>query len=536
MAAPLTSPAQTDTSAPPHRFSRKIVGWLVLLLVLILLAVVLFPRARQVWNIDRYANVTGDFSYSGDSGQISTNFVYHDSYFAKPATDYSPSLATMSCAVALSAFNASSSGTDGTKEADSATNARALLEQLGFEDIETNEGYKSAPTRDSIGVIVGHKQLAKDASGGELLVVAVRGGGYGSEWASNMNVGAGKEHAGFAKAADTVLDFVREYRDKLGISEGKIWTTGYSRGGAVAGLTAYKLLVLGEVTPADLYAYTFEAPASLRQDTNENAMSQAGIWNIVNPADVVPRLPLTQWGYTRPGHDILIPDVSDKDYQSAEKLMREQLDTYDPDCAYTVTDFTVKKIDLSSGNVTDAPTQESQSNFLDVFSAHIAGQGQSLGSQTYALKSAQEYARTVQAPSMYFAELFAQAGPEKVTAVHTYVWDDIRVHPFAYAGEGVAGLVSDRHYTRLVDTYAHGLEAEGISYDRRELEEAVNQSADFLLGFALLDSALVATALDNADSLTQPHEASVTLAWLRAADSEFTQSPIILENTGQKTQ
>ncbi|MBR6458889.1 MAG: lipase family protein [Actinomycetaceae bacterium] len=536
MAVPLSSPAQTDMSASPRRFSRKKIGWLVLLLVLILLAVVLFPRARHVWNVDRYANVTGDFSYSGDSEQISTNFVYKDSYFAEPSTEYSPSLATMSCALALSTFSVAPSGTGDGEATDSASNARDLLEQLGFKDIEVNEDYKSAPTRESIGVIVGHKELSKDAGGGELLAVAVRGGGYGSEWASNMNVGTGKEHAGFAKAADVVLDFVNEYQGKLGINEGKIWVTGYSRGGAVAGLTAYKLLELGEVAPANLYAYTFEAPASLRQDTESAQAEKTGIWNIVNPADIVPRLPLSQWGYTRPGHDILIPDVSEKSYEDAEKLMRDQLGTYDPKCAYAVTSFTLKKIDLLSGKVTDAPEQESQSDFLDVFSAHIAGQGQSFGSQTYALDTAQKYSKNVEAAFIYFADLFAQAGAEKVTAVHTYVWDDIRNHPFAYAGEGVAGLVSDRKYERLVDAYAHGLEAEGISYDRSELEKAVNQSADFILGFALFDSALVATALDNADSLGQPHDASVTLAWLRAADNEFVQSPITLEIAPQAAQ
>lgn len=533
MAILSTSSAHADESASASRFSRKKIGLLAFVLVLVMLAVALFPRMRQMWNISSYANVTGEFRYGSGQEQISADFVYHDSYFAEPATDYSSSLATMSCALALSTFNASSSGADDTAEADSATNARALLEQLGFEDIETNEGYKSAPTRDSIGVIVGHKQLAKDAGGGELLVVAVRGGGYGSEWASNMNVGAGEEHAGFAHATQEVLDFVNNYCDKRGISGEKIWITGYSRGGAVAGLTAYKLLKSGEVEPVDLYAYTFEAPASLRRGVNTQEAGQTGIWNIVNPADVVPRLPLTQWGYTRPGHDIFIPDVSDKDYQSAEEAMREQLRIYDPDRDYTVTDFTVKKIDLRSGSVMDAPTQESQSDFLDVFSAHIAGQGQSLGSQTYALKTAQEYAQSVQTSSMYFAELFAQAGPEKVTAVHTYVWDDIRTHPLAYAGEGVAGLVSDRHYERLVDAYARGLDAEGISYDRGELEEAVNQSADFLLGFALLDSALMATALDNSDSLAQAHDPSVTLAWMRAADPQFTPTPISLEAVSQ---
>lgn len=522
----------TDT---PIRFSRKTVGVLALLLVIIILAFMLFPSTSQTSNRANYANVSGTFHYSGARGQVSAEFVYHDSYFAKPASSYSPSLATMSCNLALSTFNvnatyesssASPSAAKKKKKVDPAANARALLKQLGFTDIEVNPDYSRTPTRDTIGVIVGHKKLSKEAGGGDLLVVAVRGGGYKSEWASNFNVGTGSEHEGFSQASKKVIDFVDQYRERQGIKETKMWIVGYSRGGAVAGLTAYKLLKAGEVKSANLYAYTFEAPASVRHNLTENQIEKTGIWNIVNPADLVPRLPLSQWGYTRPGRDILIPDVSEEHYGVAEKRMRQQLRSYDPEATYDVTNFSLK----DSGPGTGASKPDTQSVFLDMFANHLTTQNQSFGSEMYALPTAKDYSQSVQDACMYFAELFAQAGSKKVSDVHKYVWEDITDHPIAYAGEGVVGIVSGSRYENLVNAYARGLDKADITYDKRDLEKAVKQTADFLLGFALSDPAIMAGALENSESLSQAHDASVTLAWVRAADHEFAEKPIKFKN------
>ena len=62
--------------------------------------------------------------------------------------------------------------------------------------------------------------------------------------------------------------------------------------------------------PADLYAYTFEAP----QGANINSVGikppmdpiYDNIWNIVEPNDLVPKVAMSGWGFTRFGTDVFI--------------------------------------------------------------------------------------------------------------------------------------------------------------------------------------------------------------------------------------
>lgn len=73
---------------------------------------------------------------------------------------------------------------------------------MGFadENIAVNDWFTKKPTTDSIGVIIGNKPVKVKDEEYTLIAVAVRGGGYEQEWASNFTIGTSGQHQGFNTA------------------------------------------------------------------------------------------------------------------------------------------------------------------------------------------------------------------------------------------------------------------------------------------------------------------------------------------------
>lgn len=471
--------------------------------------------------------IRGTFRFAGEGGDIEAEYVYTDAYFDQSASSYNSSLATSSCSLALAA--------GGTYEKGRAASANAveMLEALGFTDVRANDAYEEEPTPTSIGVILGHKELA--GSNRHLLVVAVRGGGYGAEWASNMQVGAESEHAGFAAARTKVLRFIRAYERTTGISPEAMWVVGYSRGGGVAGLVAQSLVDDGALTPDALYAYAFEPPASVRTESGvstsastQNASPaqaiQAHVWNLVNPADLVPRVPLAQWGFTHPGHIVELPEVGTAGYGAVEAKMRTQLVKIGGNDTYGDVDFAAKKM-KATGEIVDSGEDLTQAQFLDELTAWIAGDGEK-HLLDFSVPSAETYAIELQDGLTYLAELFSTESPEVMAEVQEAVWQDIIDNPLTYARSGIAGVTGFGGYDELADAYATAMDKAGVSYERARLDEAVEEIAGFLLRFAIGNPNGLATLLGNVPPLVEAHSGVVELAWMQAADPNFTDSPI----------
>ena len=68
-----------------------------------------------------------------------------------------------------------------------------------------------------------------------------------------------------------------------GSKAAKIWVSGYSRAGAVANALVYNPSLLGVNNDA-IYAYTFEAPASL---DSSNCNEDINVHNVLNSGDVI---------------------------------------------------------------------------------------------------------------------------------------------------------------------------------------------------------------------------------------------------------
>ncbi len=164
----------------------------------------------------------------------------------------------------------------------------------GFDmDTYSSHRYDCEDTSDDAAVGICSMKLP---DGRTLVAAAVRGGGYGGEWSSNMRVGNTEYHEGFMLSSTSVKTQIEEYIKEQGIDNAAIWLTGYSRGAAVAGLTGARLA--NEYGQENIYCYTFATPRAYRGSTSYKC-----IHNIINPADPVTYVPFDEWGYSRIGVD-----------------------------------------------------------------------------------------------------------------------------------------------------------------------------------------------------------------------------------------
>lgn len=269
------------------------------------------------------------------------DIVYHytDGFFAQDATVYNTQLATMSATLAMSAFGANDGNygtTNKTNAAGDYTNKSAhvkqLLSDIGCEDedIYISDTFTTKPGTDTIACAIGQKKIKTAETGVSetytLVPIAIRGGGYESEWVSNVTLGTSGEAEGFANAADQVKAMVDTYIKDYGLSEAvaagtvKFWVVGYSRAGATANLTAKRLIDSYGVTGTSgytnqVYGYTIEAPqgANISTYSSDTAWQEAqkttyaSIHNIVNRADPVTMVGPSAMGFRRYGVDHYLP-------------------------------------------------------------------------------------------------------------------------------------------------------------------------------------------------------------------------------------
>ena len=177
------------------------------------------------------------------------------------------------------------------------------LISLGFyPDSIVQEDYSSPPLH-SVGVTFAHREII-DTNGElqTLYAIIIRGTDGINEWISNFDIGTTDAANGFDKATSRVLknfiQYARKYPPVNGyFSQGDylVWTTGHSRGAAVANLLAGKYLPKYVISDK-VYAYTFATP-----NVDKNATLRKNIINFVIDGDIVPRVPFSRWGFDRYG-------------------------------------------------------------------------------------------------------------------------------------------------------------------------------------------------------------------------------------------
>ena len=226
-------------------------------------------------------------------------FYYTDDYFKKPATKYNQSLATMSLCLALSTYQ------DEDKEIYH-ENVKNLFGKCGFvidgaDNTFQQKNYDIKTGTDTIACSFANKKIGDST----LVAVAVRSGGYGAEWASNLTLGLAGDHYGFDDASNKVYEYLADYVNSRNITgKVKFWITGFSRGGATANLLAAKLDNKIDSHPKityskeDVYAYTFATPAGAVKSNNPHSEKYNNIFNIINFHDLVPLVAPSQFGWS----------------------------------------------------------------------------------------------------------------------------------------------------------------------------------------------------------------------------------------------
>ena len=337
-----------------------------------------------------------------DTEDTDASFYYSDAFFDADPVIYNEHLATASWVLAFSGTylrKFDDEDANGNIYYNKHAGARQFLADIGCpdENIYVNESMTSKPGTDSIGVTIGSKELAK--TGGEktgeiLIPVTVRGGGYESEWASNVTLGKaadieGKEAQGFAEAANEVTKEIREYIKNYGledkIADGKVvfWVSGFSRAGATANLTAKRLVEKyacnEEGKENKVFAYPCEAPkGGADAAEKKSADKYFCIHNMINAVDIVPLVATTQMGAKRYGVDHYIPGSNKYTFEIGSPY---DSDAYFSDKRTSETDVTItggykikKTVTSASQGGTDGPTTVTtyrdnnirlQSNFLD---------------------------------------------------------------------------------------------------------------------------------------------------------------------------
>ena len=301
--------------------------------------------------------------------------VYFDeNYFSTPASTYQTHLATASACLALAGFSATIN--DYSHCAD---NAKKFFDELGFDSFTVNQFGNSKPTAHSFGVYLAKKAIDDYT----LIGVTVRGAGYQMEWASNVSIGGNDGRpveedfaAGFGEASDIYINSLKSFVADNHISgKIKIWTAGYSRGGAGVNLASGKLddalLNNEEIIPNvtytkdDIYAYCFEPPAGKAFDPSLDEIAYKGenynnIHCVLNLNDMVPFVAPKEFGFVRYGVDHYLPDiVSDLDYESHISRVKKQLSSLPNNSIvgdYLVDQF-IKKASISTKSTVVDPSK-----------------------------------------------------------------------------------------------------------------------------------------------------------------------------------
>lgn len=287
-------------------------------------------------------------------------FDYDDSWFFTESDVYQHDLTKMSIRLAMSA----------KKETD--VNFAVLCGRMNYKDVE---GHFEPPTEDTIGYAIARKNIVLSGKAISVIVVGVRGSGYGLEWANNGRVGTGIEHEGFSNAAQKVYEgisgYIDSHRSELH-SDIKVWIAGFSRAAAVSNITAKKLIdnPVAGMSETDVYAFCFESPYSTRA-ANASDEKYRGIRSFINRIDFVPYVPLAGWGYKRYGRTYYTPNkMKSLNYDQKKQNMKEE---YRNILQAMIENFSPGEINslLSSHTLEGKRQAQIYQDFCDVLAAKI---------------------------------------------------------------------------------------------------------------------------------------------------------------------
>ena len=270
-------------------------------------------------------NGADDESSDSDQNTDSDEVYYSDSLFDSENGEYDHVLARASLALSMTSFRQE--------------DVTAFLGELGYKKVVSYR-YDQNGDEDKSAMTMASKNVNDDT----IVAVVMRSGKYGDEWGSNGRVGYDGEafgyHYGFREAAEDALVQLREYaaENSIDLGDVTVWVTGFSRGAAVANVLGMLLQEEGVVDSGKLFDYTFATPSTVSESSLNGEYS--GIYNVVNPLDIVTRLPMNasgisqtssgktvryNWDYTKYGTILELPTESKSAQLQVVQLLEDAL-------------------------------------------------------------------------------------------------------------------------------------------------------------------------------------------------------------------
>lgn len=277
---------------------------------------------------------TGDNSYDTS---VSFNMDYR--WFFADNTEFNQDLSVLASLYSIDMYDDGwlelSSGTTGNSNAENGVSLGSLYglndcvnynsDSLGSTHAKKDSSGNTVDSDDVSEVFIGHRLVSYNGEQREIIFLTVRGtNGTNAEWSSNFDIGADTSeyydrtgehpdwsnkdnHKGFDVAATRIMDAYDQYISEV-TNQGtfnpsvkrSIFITGHSRGGAIANI----LGALFEDEPSyDSYVYTMAAPYTTTSSSYDEYKT---IFNIMNTDDLVPYLPLYDWGFHKYGRTLTI--------------------------------------------------------------------------------------------------------------------------------------------------------------------------------------------------------------------------------------
>ncbi len=259
-----------------------------------------------------YQDLTLDLGVNGDSYE--SGFVYNDSFLLKANTTMSPELAKASIALASSAY---------VTVGDPPSSLYSALEKMGYTVDKADGNWNRThmvDDNDFVRYVIATKPIMDGDVEHIVYCLVIQGTRGGYDWDSDFNIGTEDDHYGFYTAREEIVNKLCDMMEHDGKSSSEriLWTMGHSRGAAVSNIVAGEFTMghseaapfstLSELIHGDrIYSYNFACPSvSKRDDVRQAHMNGIcpNIFNFNSPHDVIPTLPLEDWGYVRYGIDV----------------------------------------------------------------------------------------------------------------------------------------------------------------------------------------------------------------------------------------
>ncbi|WP_405357284.1 dockerin type I repeat-containing protein [Ruminococcus sp.] len=308
----------------------------------------------------------GAFYYRPGIGEVNPGeeyvdvYTYTDDYFKKSGRDFDEHLATLSFALATASVGSTREPITEEGYRNKSRNAVAFLEDTGFSEIACNHDYTVKPTKDTMGVACAQKQIIENGKPYTLLVILPRSAGYEAEWGNNFVLGSDGNAAGFDAGAEKCLSFAKDYIAQKAISgDIKVWTTGFSRGAAIADLIAAKLIddpqgYLGDtvaLTSDNLYAYTCGTPSAADVDNDPRNEKYDGIFNGYLETDLAAAMAPVDMGFARCGTDRVLYQAENYDKMLANLAISNESVCSEYTASVNPKYFHPKRLGLVNGSI-----------------------------------------------------------------------------------------------------------------------------------------------------------------------------------------